>query len=160
MDSIKLSEILKADRYTAASFSGVWASDRLPRKKIRSFPAAFVANVDPSTQPGKHWVAFFFVDGDHAEYFDSYGRPPRLKSFETFLKRNSFSWINNLQRIQGPLSTVCGQYVLYYLLHRCRGWTMTNIVEQFTEDLSFNDFLVNEFIEKFTGVDFDVYDFR
>ena len=158
MDSIQLSQILKADRYTAASFGGVLASNQLPRKPLRSFPAAFVANVDPSTQPGRHWVAFFFLDGKHAEYFDSYGCPPGLTSFKTFLKKNSLYWQYNAQRIQGPLSTVCGQYVLYYLLHRCRGWTLTNILEQFTDDLSFNDFLVNDFIEKWTGFEFDVHD--
>ena len=78
-----------------------------------------------------------------------YGLTPKSKHFKNFLKLNSnkISW--NFVPLQGPFSSVCGQYCLFYLLHRSRKWTMQEICGFFTrDDKNSNDFLVNEFISE------------
>ena len=47
-----------------------------------------VANTDPSSKPGTHWVAFYFPSKGKGEFFDSYGHPPIYynNSFKNFLK--------------------------------------------------------------------------
>ena len=39
----------------------------------------------------KNWVAFYFTDDQHGEFFDSYGLPPHryTKYFEDFINRNA-----------------------------------------------------------------------
>ena len=49
---------------------------RMPPKVIDRFPCGFVANTDPSDEPGAHWVAFYFQSERKGEFFDSYGKPP------------------------------------------------------------------------------------
>ena len=51
---------------------GVFPADRLP-SRITQFPRGLVANTDPSTKPGMHWVAMYFPDTSTSEFFDSYG---------------------------------------------------------------------------------------
>ena len=65
---------------------GVFPADRLP-SRITQFPRGLVANTDPSTKPGMHWVAMYFPDASTSEFFDSYGFPPSFYSpyFEKLL---------------------------------------------------------------------------
>ena len=42
----------------------------------RKFCGVFIANTDPSTEPGTHWVGFYFSTELKAEFFESYGYPP------------------------------------------------------------------------------------
>ena len=102
----------------------MFARDKLP-KQVISRPSAFVVNTDPATKPGQHWIGIHFTRDGVGEYFDSYGLPPQLPEFNNFLKNNSEKTQYNHQRLQGPLSAVCGQYSIYFLLHRCRGITMS-----------------------------------
>ena len=47
------------DPITSNKFCGVFPSDQLP-ETIDKYPRGFVANTDGSTQPGTHWMAFYF----------------------------------------------------------------------------------------------------
>ncbi|KAJ8018950.1 hypothetical protein HOLleu_42760 [Holothuria leucospilota] len=136
----------------------VFPSDCLPSECF-SFPCAFIANTDKADEPGSHWVAMYF-DDNVADFFDSFGRTPEECSpyFEHFLKKHSniIQW--NQKRLQGFMSTVCGQYCLFYLLHRCRNLSMNTIISKFTEDPTFNDSLVNDFITKRYNLDLKVGD--
>ena len=101
----------------------------------------------PSTQTsGGHWVAAW-----NDEYFDSYGREP-IKE----LKSRRRHWIWNERVLQSPLSSVCGQYCVYYLLHRARGYSMNDIVKDFTMDLDENDQFVYDFVRE----QYDLYDVK
>ena len=64
---------------------------------MKQYPQSFVANVDTSEKPGTHWVAFYFIDDQHGEFFDSYELPPHryTKYFEDFLNRNAAQWTYN-----------------------------------------------------------------
>ena len=156
MNTKQLQYILKT--CSLVPFSGIFPSDKLPVKKI-NFPAALLANTDPQSKPGKHWVAFYIDHDGFGEYFDSYGRPPHVQQFSKFLNKNCDDWLHNTQQIQGPLSAVCGQYCLYFLLHRAHDIPLKTILGAFDrKNLVENDQLVTEYINENYDMDFDTYD--
>ena len=83
MNTLQLKRALERDTFTKKIFGGVFAADELP-KTFDTFPYGFVANTDPSTEPGTHWVAFYFPSRDKGEFFDSYGYPPEQYGFESY----------------------------------------------------------------------------
>ncbi|KAJ8023215.1 hypothetical protein HOLleu_35549 [Holothuria leucospilota] len=140
--------------------SRVFPSDCLPSMVMKP-PWCLLANTDRKEEPGSHWVAIY-ADGESIEFFDSFGRPPEACAFDfgKFLKRyasKSPLKINDKQ-IQNIFSTVCGQYCLFFLLHRVRGMSMSSIVNLFTKRYDVNDELVNEFIERRYDIDLPVID--
>jgi len=106
---------------------------------------------------GAHWVAFCVDATNNAEFFDSYGRAPDVQSFKRFLSGKS-RWQHNEKPLQGPISSVCGQYCLYFLLYRVRGVPMRDIVAPFTRDLATNDEAVTQFVNRYFGVDLSTFD--
>ena len=58
MNTLQLERALKHNTFTKKIFVGVFAADELPT--LNTFPSVFVANTDPSTEPGTRWVAFYF----------------------------------------------------------------------------------------------------
>ena len=74
MNTAQIDSVLKQDPVTNKKFCGVFASDKLPQA-IETYLCGFVANTDPSHEPGTHWVAFYFASKE-GEFFDSYGYPP------------------------------------------------------------------------------------
>lgn len=149
MNTKQLDWVMKSDRFAKLQFRGVYAADQLP-VKVREFPSAYIANTDPTSKPGTHWVAFYFADEVHGEFFDSYGMSPDFynEKFEQFVKTNSSTWTFNDKKLQSLDSQVCGQYCLYYLLLRCRGITKSKIIEQFSDNVKRNDRYVVAFICK------------
>ena len=75
MNTLQIERALKRNTFTKKTFAGVFAADELP-KIMNTFPCGFVANTDPSTEPGTPWVAFYFPSREKGEFFDSYGYPP------------------------------------------------------------------------------------
>lgn len=144
MNSKTIYKILKSDEAVSPTFYGVFPSDRLP-DKINGGRCSVVANVDTSAGPGSHWVAFYIDQEGLCVYFDSYGRPPCLESFTAFIKRNSSQEIHNQKHLQGPFSSTCGQYSIYFLAHICRGYSLRDIVKAFDEQED-NDEAVTEFV--------------
>ena len=138
MKSHQINEILSKDVFVGPVFLGVFPRDKL----IQFGDGALVVNTDPSTKPGEHWIAVFVKNGS-AEYFDSYG-----SDTPKWLKRNwkNVTWTSNPIPLQSPLSAVCGQYCIYYLLHRVRGNDMNSLLLNFTSDVDFNDRMVYDFI--------------
>jgi hypothetical protein len=56
-------------------FVGVFPSDVLPNI-VGVKPFKMIINLDPSTQPGSHWVAVYRHVNGHGYYFDTFGHPP------------------------------------------------------------------------------------
>ena len=134
----QIDNILSQDPYVGPMFLGVF-----PRDKLSLFgDGALVINTDPSTKPGEHWIAVFIKNGS-AEYFDSYGSDPP-KWLKKYWK--NVMWTSNPVPLQSPLSAVCGQYCVYYLLHKARGYDMNSLLLNFTDDVDFNDQMVHDFI--------------
>ena len=126
------------DPNTASVFGGVVPKDGLPTK-IDALPIAFVCNTDDGDEPGEHWIALYLSSDGRGEYFCSYGLPPRHAAFRTFLNKHCSEWTHNSKRLQSPLSNVCGQYCVNYIMLRCNGSPMRTFVNAFHTDLVAND---------------------
>ena len=148
MNSSQLLHILRQDAFAKTVFTDVLPSDRLPAKLRK--PKGFIVNTDPSNKPGTHWVAVYVGTDGKREFWDSYGKEPAFYSqqFTRFLEKHckTFTW--NKKVLQAPTSDVCGQYTLFFALHRCRGVPMSTIASMFTENKDWNDVLVRDFIDK------------
>ena len=58
MNTLQIKRALERNTFTKKIFGGVFAADELP--KIITSPCGFVANTDPSTEPGTHGWHFTF----------------------------------------------------------------------------------------------------
>ena len=155
MDSQQLTKVMELDRLGILYFKGVFPADKLLKQTVKQFPCGYIANTDPSHKPGVHWVAFYFDERGKGEFFCSYGEPPGTYNFEPWLERNATYWTYQKKRLQGDLSSVCGQYCLFFLLHRFRDISIDSF---FTSDKDVNDSWVNEFISKRFNLDIEVMD--
>ena len=144
LSSDELTQLATSDILLNSQFQGVFPSDILP--KIEKYPAGFIFNNEPSTEAGMHWLAFYFPDKGHSEFFDSYGFPPEVytPNFTKFIK-NTKRHINT-QTLQSMDTAVCGDYSLYYLWHRIRGNSIEKIDQVFTNNTHFNDKIVVSFV--------------
>lgn len=157
MNTHKLIGLCKNDPELKLLFAGVFPADQLPKSSI--YPAAYIVNTDPRNKPGTHWIAIYIDYEMCGDYFDSYGRKP-LPGFKTFLDKNCIEWEYNSKQIQAPLTSVCGQYCLYFLYHRARGVSMREIVQRFGQDKLENDKLVMEFVNSTFKTDTDMIDVK
>ena len=159
MDTVQLERALYAEPTCRDKFKGVYASDRLPQR-IKDYPCCYIANVDRSGQKGSHWCAFFFDQEENGQFFDSYGNPPEFYTsrFNTFLNRNCTKWDFNTIRVQSDFTTVCGQYCLYYILFKCKGGSLNDMMNLFGEDFYNNDVAVNDVVKRHFSLKTTVYD--
>jgi len=141
-------------------FEGVFSCDSLPTRPRGERPSAMISNLAASGEPGTHWVAFFFNSKPPHEYFDSYGLPVAHDVYRDMLASdNGHLYVRNCNILQSPFSTVCGQYCMHFILMRSRGYTMEEIVNEFSSyDLTSNDRRVNNFARRNFGVKMDIYD--
>lgn len=148
MNSLQIEEILSHDQVTQKYFLGVFPSDQLP-KKITRYPACFVCNVDKSTEPGSHWVAFYLPSSEEVEFFDSYGNEPAFFQgpIDNFVSHFSRVVFNPLT-LQSHVTAVCGQFCVFYIYCRCRGKTLKTILSEFVNKNLCNDHRVYNFVSK------------
>ena len=59
MNTLQIKRALERNTFTKKTFCGVFAADELP-EIINTFPCGFVANTDPSTEPGTLGWLFTF----------------------------------------------------------------------------------------------------
>ena len=114
----------------------VVAKDTLP-EVVSTYPSAFVCNTHDSDQPGEHWIAMY-VD-EIGDYFDPYRMKPQHAEFTNFMNEHCSQWSLNDHILQSPISTVCGQYCIAFLMFRCRNISMHDFARLFTSDLIAND---------------------
>ena len=111
---------------TPAHYLGVFSRDELPHSFTR-YPSAYVANTDPSSLPGQHWVAFYHLSPTHLEFFDSYGCPPDDYHFPI---PPTITQIDiNSNQIQSNNSSDCGQYCIFYLYQRAHDIPLSEIIK-------------------------------
>ena len=135
MNTSQINNILKNNSVTQQCFLGTFPSDKLPISTQR--PLCFVANTDPSTAKGSHWVAVYVNNKDRAEFYDSYGRGPKgifLKHLENY---KAFRY--NQKQLQSFGSSVCGQHCILFLHLRCIGEKMATVLARFVKDTVVND---------------------
>lgn len=150
MNTTQLRHVLSKDPFVKKSFGGVYACDQLPSIRINEYPKSFVVNTDPKNLPGSHWIAIYFEDEQHGEFFDSYGHHPNIYNeyFLNFMNTHSTEWKHNEKGLQSAFSNVCGQYCIYFLYYRSRGIPMSSIVNRFSFNKSQDDQIVYNFVKK------------
>ena len=122
---IEIEDVLKNHPGTRFVFKGVHARNRLPRQL--NAPSALVRNTKPESLDGEHGIAMYIDANSKGEYYEPMGLPPYQAAYMTFLNKHCTSWTYNAVRVQEEGSTVCRKHCIYYLIHRCRGYYMTNI---------------------------------
>jgi hypothetical protein len=143
MNSIQIEHILShALRTTGTKFLGVFPSDRLPTPT--TFPACFVANTDPHSERGSHWVAFYYDSPDHLDFFDSYGMPLQFYDFPSFIIPRVLRCSN--EEFQSLNSDVCGHYCIYFLARRSRRQTLSSILQTLRKCGACTDRSVKHFV--------------
>ena len=143
MDSTELSKICSFDKDVTKYFLGVFPVDKLP--KHVPYPCCLIANTQPSSHQGEHWVAVFIDESKQGSYFCSYGQAAN-KQLTKWMNVHSSDWINSRKQLQGFISTTCGQYCLCYLHFRCNGVVHNTIMSLFSSDYHENDLIVTTFI--------------
>ena len=148
MDTQQITQILSNHAKTKHSFLGVFPSDHLPTS-IPHYPACFVANTDASNQEGRHWLAFYIHTPDEICFFDSFGNPP------TYFKGAISNYVEqyhhvvfNPMKLQSNVSSVCGQYCIYFLYCKCNDRSMNDILLSFVTNQLCNDLKVHHFVIK------------
>ena len=116
MDNHQIQTILSQEPATASIFGGVYASNQLPGT-LPSGKKLFIANTHSDTEPGEHWVAYFFPSEDKCIFFDSYGLGPCVPSLKQFIDRNAKTYIHNKIPIQGKHTRVNGEYCIFFSVH-------------------------------------------
>lgn len=126
---------------------GTYSADNIPNKP-HTLPFGFIVNTDPHNLPGQHWIAFYADEHGVLEAFDSFGISPSKYSpcMKQFMKTFNNVVVNN-KRVQSLESNVCGQYCLFYLMCRCRGYFMSDVINIFSNDSTLNDQFVYRFID-------------
>ena len=111
-------------------FRGVFMRDTLPDKPREK--ECGVLNLNKSSKPGSHWVAFY-KDGDRRIYFDSFGQVTPfelqryLKTPEEF-KENKPVIQRNTDIVQKEDKTNCGHLCVYVLHNLSQGLNFQNII--------------------------------
>ena len=90
-----------------------------------------------SDQPGEHWVTMY-VD-EIGDYFDPYRQQLQHAEFPNFMNELCSQWSPNDHILRSPISTVCGQCCVAFLMFRCRNISMHAFARLFTSDLIVND---------------------
>ena len=152
MNTAQIIHALEEDPIMSKKFCGVFPSDKLPQT-IDKYPCGFVANTDPSTKPGTHWISIWIGPSDGkgenkrivGQFFDSYAADVPLV-FRDYLEKHTDIWIYNRRKLQSIWSDVCGDYCIFYLSHRAHGYSMNKIVQLFSDNTMLNDAKVSHFV--------------
>ena len=113
---------------------------------VDTYPTAIVCNTHDADRPGEHWIAMYVDAERRGDYFDPYGLRPQHVEFANFMNEHCSAWLPNDRRLQSPLSTVCGQYCVAFLMFRCRNVSMHAFTRLFTTELVANDCRVFDWI--------------
>jgi len=125
--------------------------DYLDTLDVPYYPMCLVVNTEDSTKPGAHWTAFFREDSNSPlTFFCSYGLGIETYGthFTTFISRLNTTVIENNRSLQAMGSTVCGQYVIYFLVKMYYGCCLMSIYCNFTSNPYLNDLKVKQFTRK------------
>ena len=151
MDGFTLDTLMRRDKHVAPLFEGVFAADTLPHR-LHKRPALLIANTDPSSKPGTHWVAFYIGTHGEGEFWDSYGMPPIISQHRKFLDRHCKKWTYNPTSLQALDSKVCGEYCVLFLVYRAHGYSLPCFVKSlFTSNPKNNDQIVRKLFARMFG---------
>ena len=105
-----------------------------------------VANFDPVSKPGTHWVAMYAPNTFHVYYFDSTGGDG-VENLNDYMKNHFPMTTKQHMPLQHPKTKVCGHYALYFIYMSARG-TPFETIERFLTRIKHPDVHVYNFIEQ------------
>lgn len=101
---------------TLYAFHGVFPLDKLPFAVPR-YPYFMIVNTQSHNLPGEHWIVIYIDHNRLGEIFDSLALPiaqPLIRWMNQFTR----SFTKSHLTYQHPLSSKCGAFALYFILHR------------------------------------------
>jgi hypothetical protein len=147
MDSYQLRYCLLS---TIDDYTYVCAVDQLHNIKTDSF--FVICNNQPSTENGMHWIAFHKSKQEkNVQFFDSFGLPLQFypKQMIEFCKKHGINVSFSDKQYQSNFSDLCGNFSLYFLIKRAKGYTFDQIVKCFdTINLVENETIVKDFVSQ------------
>lgn len=151
MNEVELMRILLGNDVTAPYFCGVISHDQLNTQPVPD-EGYYICNSDDSNGPGKHWLAVCWSSQKKqpAELFDSLAHLPKEydKNFTDFLISNGPDYSFSLKRVQSESSIKCGEFCVFFVYHRCKGFTFEEILAMFCDtNLEQNDVIVEQFMQ-------------
>jgi hypothetical protein len=146
MNTMQISNALMSDKKVIELFVGIFPADMLPKKE---YPGFYIANTQPASGTGEHWVAFYTPCQGRIEAFDSFGQNPATYSEHIKTWMGTDFVIMSGVRLQGHISTTCGQYCMFFVLLRSHGHKYEDIMSALTRNPDVNDRFVCKFINKY-----------
>lgn len=149
MYASQIHRVLSKDPYASRYFVGVFPADQLPPVEKET---ALIVNTDSHDEEGSHWLAMYIQDEKTLEFFDSFGFPS--STYKPFISEfaKQFPCVRwNSTTFQSPTSNVCGQYCLYFLLKRCRSFSMDYVIHHLKQTKQ-NDFQLYKYFKNRYGI--------
>ena len=113
-------------------YDGTRACDRLP--STNHHEGIYIVNTDPHDKPGTHWIAIW-ADGEHCEMMDSFALSlkmyPDSEPLQQWIERHYNRCTMNSQSLQALSINSCGDYALFYLIDKSRGYSMQDFISRF-----------------------------
>lgn len=128
-------------------FVGVFPCDCLPRK-VR-LPAAFIINSSPKKSLKGHWLGLYIGENGTAEYFDSFGFPPKQKEIQQFIRLHAKRLVFNNKQIQHLSSVKCGKFVIVFMIVKLFKKPFKQLIQKFSSNLMVNDILIENIFNYF-----------
>ena len=150
MNEDEITSVLENCGITQKFFAGVVSQDQLSLLQP-SRPSFYIVNTDTEGGPGLHWTSIFVTKDNCCEFFYSLAKPPGQYSdnFVDFLIENGPNYLMSTKQIQSFDSTACGQFCIFYAVHRCLAYSFEEIIDMFSAtDLLSNDIKVRKFVNK------------
>lgn len=145
MNTAQIDRLLTHHHRTRRYYLETYAADRIPDvERAKSLAlCAFIVNTDVSSRPGEHWVALYIRTKNVAEYFDSLAmEPPPSPHISEFLEQFT-TIIRNPTSLQSPLTSVCGQFCIYFIIKRCSGILFFDILSALRAQKNADNFVRN-----------------
>ena len=145
--TLDINNTMYSDPVVKQYYGGTWSIDNVPiRQALKSkHKTCFVVNSSPSTHPGSHWTSVWIGEKKtgkrEIEHFCSYGMKPPLHLHRLLVKERR-KYKQNRKQLQKRTSILCGYYCMLYLLCKCRGISMKEFLNCFTNSPSINDAIV------------------
>lgn len=150
MNGLQMSYFLSMDEYTSKFFKGIVMRDTSILPHHMAKPALYILNTDSEGGKGEHWCVAFF-ENKTCEFFDPLGMDPNFYGFMRIINtRDMENLMYNPVCVQDPLSICCGHHCLFFCFHRCRGYTLADIIGMYNPgNVSWNNSMVTNFTMHF-----------
>ena len=111
MNNIQIDQICSTDHILKKYYVGVFPANRLPNRNKLKPQCFMIANLDPDTKDGSHWV-LLYIRKQTCFYFDSFEEKPR-GIIRKYIIKNFTTLQYNRVTAQRDSSIVCGGYLVF-----------------------------------------------